>query len=702
MGEQNVIEQASEADVQSFMRELLDDVMALERLIDEDRIESGVRRIGAEQEMFLVDRALRPAPLAMEVLKRASDARLVNELARFNLEANLTPRRFGGDCLSRLEAELRELVGKASAAARELGAEVLLAGILPTLRLIDLTLDNLTPLPRYLALNRALKALRGGDFHVHIEGLDDFEATHDNIMLESCNASFQIHFQVGAREFAGLYNLAQVVTAPVLAAAVNSPLLLGHRLWHETRIPLYEGSVDTRTSARREREQAPRVHFGDGWVKEGALELFREDISRFRLIMTAHTGEAALAVLDAGGVPELKALRIHNSTIYRWNRPCYGVTDGRAHLRIEARALPAGPTLRDEIANAAFFYGLMAGLSAEHERVDREMAFEDARTNFFAAARHGLRSQLTWIGGQTLPAAQLILERLLPCARDGLRAHGIDAADVDRYLGIIEERVRRGQTGAQWALSSLAAMGKEGTPYMRHRALCAAMLEQQRRELSDEAGGGAVHAWAHAAIPMDPGALSDCYRTVAQFMSTDLFTVRPGDLVDFAAAVMDWRHIRHVPVEDEQGRLIGLVSHRDLLKLVAKGAGGGPDREGEPSPAAPGGAARRTTVASIMRTSPLTVSPDTPMLEALRLICEHRVGCLPVVDDAARLVGLVAERDLLQVAAKLLESHLGSEQAGQAARTAEETPVQEPPRTPKQGNQVEQGPAPAPPRPDGR
>ncbi|WP_437876706.1 CBS domain-containing protein [Sorangium sp. So ce513] len=643
MGEHQVSEQANEEQLQAFMRALLDDVEALERLLQDDRIESGVRRIGAEQEMFLVDRALRPAPLAPEVLERAADGRLTTELARFNLEANLCPLPFGGDCLRRLEAELSDVIGRAAEAARALGAEVLLTGILPTLRAGDLRLDNLTPSPRYHELNRALLQLRQGHFRAAIHGLDELEMTHDNILLEACNTSFQIHLQVGAREFAPLYNLAQVVTAPVLAAAVNSPLLLGQRLWHETRIALFETSIDTRPTDREIRQHRPRVHFGDGWVREGALEIFREDIARFRVIMTAETGEPPAAVLARGEVPDLKALRVHNGTVYRWNRPCYGVAEGIAHLRIESRALPAGPTILDEVANAAFFFGLMSGLAAEHPRVDLEMPFEDAKANFFAAARHGLKAQLTWFGGQSFPAAELVLSRLLPAARAGLSAAGIDAADIDRYLGVVEERVRRGQTGAQWALGSLAAMAGHGTPEMQHRALCAATLARQREEAR---GGGAarpVHTWEPAALEPDLDLLRDSYRTVGQFMSTDLFTVRPTDIVDFAASVMEWRHVRHVPVEDDRGRLVGVVSHRALLRLVSRGAG----QNGSAPP----------TVASIMRPDPVTITPETPTLEAMRIMREQRVACLPVV-SGERLVGIVTERDLLDVSARLLEVFL--------------------------------------------
>ncbi|MCC6555742.1 MAG: CBS domain-containing protein [Polyangiaceae bacterium] len=656
MGEQRVAVEIDEEQRQAFMQALLADVVALERLLDDGRIETGVRRIGAEQEMFLVDRGLRPAPLVLDVLERAADPRLTTELARFNLEANLTPLLFGGDCLSRMEAELRDLVGKAAEAARALGGDVLLTGILPTLRSSDLGLDNMTPRPRYHELNRALRALRGGEFHVRIQGLDDFEATHDSVMLESCNTSFQIHFQVAPGELAALYNLAQAVTAPVLAAAVNSPLLLGRRLWHETRIALFERSIDTRPAARIDRPHAPRVHFGDAWIKDSVLEIFREDIARFRIIMTSDPGEDPMAVLDRGEIPDLTALRVHNGTVYRWNRPCYGVAGGVAHLRIENRALPSGPTLLDEVANAAFYYGLMAALSREHDRIDRVMSFADAKANFFAAARHGLKAQLTWIHGETFSAPALIQGHLLPRAREGLAAAGIDPGDIDRYLGVIDERVRSGQTGAQWALSSFAALkgADRAAGDMTCRALCAAMLSHQR-------GDDPVHRWPLAPPIEDDRALRESYRVVGQFMTRDLFTVRPTDIVDFAASVMDWRHIRHVPVEDDQGRLVGLVSHRALLRLMARGHGRPRDPGAPPSArGGPPSISAAQTVASIMKAHPITVTPATPTLEAMRLMREHRVGCLPVVEGEL-LVGIITERDLLEVATKLLERHLRDE-----------------------------------------
>jgi CBS domain-containing protein len=633
MGEQNIAT-SDDDQLRQFMKRLLDDVVALEKMLDSDRFETGVRRVGAEQEMFLVDRSLRPASVVMEVLERAQDTRLTTELARFNLEANLTPQVFNASCLRRMEDELNEVVGVARDAARHCGADVLLTGILPTLRKADLGLDNMTPKPRYLELNRTLRRLRGDDFHVLIRGIEELETTHDNVMLESCNTSFQVHFQVSPREFAKFYNLAQVVTGPLMAAAVNSPVLLKHRLWHETRIALFERSVDTRSSLRVDRAARPRVHFGDGWIRESVLEIFREDIARFRILIANAIEEDPLHVLERGGIPQLGALRLHNGTVYRWNRACYGISGDKAHLRIENRVLPSGPTVLDEVANAAFFFGLLAALAEDERPIFKDMSFEDAKTNFFNAARDGIKAQQTW-KGKVMSAQDLILGELLKVARWGLEHVKVDSSDIDRYLGTIEERVRKGMTGSQWMLSSLQAMGEQGTTDIRYRTMASAMLANQK-------SGAPVHTWDIVRIEAEPKTWRDSYQTAGQFMSTDIFTVQPSDIIDLAANIMDWKKIRHILVEDEEGRLVGLLSHRALIRLVARGARGAIDN---------------ATVGQLMVKNPLTIGPEMPTLEVMKLMRERGISCLPVV-EGDKLVGVITERDLIDVSGKLLESYL--------------------------------------------
>ncbi len=632
MGEHDIAAEQDAGAQRAFVRALLEDVQALERILEEDRIESGVRRVGAEQELFLVDSGFAPVCAAAETLERLGEGPYTTELAQFNLEVNLSPQVFGGGCLRTMERELEEHLARVREAAAAGGHQVLLTGILPTLAREHLTLAHMTPSARYAELNRAMSEHCGGEFHTLIKGLDELKLTHDNVMLEACNTSFQVHFQVGAAEFAELYNVAQAITGPVLAAAVNSPLLLRHRLWHETRVALFQQSLDTRSRAQRQRGGAQRVSFGDAWVRDSVLEIHREDIARFRSLIRGAEEESPLAMLDRGEMPRLAALCLHNGTVYRWNRPCFGVKDGVAHLRIENRVLPAGPTVLDEVANAAFFFGLMSSISKEYGDVADRMAFDDAKANFMAAARYGLDAQLRWCGGVVQRADQLLLERLLPLAREGLADHGVDAGDVDRYLGTLEERVRAGRTGARWALDSLVAMDGKGTAGGRMRALAAATAARQW-------SGEPVHAWALADLDAESDWLDD-YRTVSQIMTTDLFTVHPEDLVDLAASVMDWEHIRHVPVEDSDGRLVGILSHRAVLRLVARGRAGGP-----------------VAVRDVMQTEMVTTTPDTGALDAIQLMRSRGVACLPVVRDG-HLLGILTEHDFIQVAARLLEEKL--------------------------------------------
>ena len=633
MGEHNVTHDLNEQKLHAFMKALLEDLRALEYLLDNDLIESGVRRIGAEQEMFLVDRNLRPAPVAMEVLEHAKEPRLTTEIARFNLEANLTPLKLNGSCFSSMESELDEVLRSARESARGFGADVLLAGILPTLRKSDLTLDNMTPCRRYQQLNDSVISLRGGPFSIHIKGLDEINFTHDNIMMESCNTSFQIHFQVGPKEFATVYNIAQAITAPVLAAAVNSPILFGHRLWQETRLALFQHSTDARSLTQQARSHPTRVSFGDRWIQNSVLELFQEQIARYRAIMINDAGENPISMLARGEIPELTALCMHNGTIWPWNRACYGVTNGVAQLRIENRVLPSGPTIRDEVAIAAFFSGLMLALPNEYGEIARLMLFDDAKANFFAAARHGLDAQFRWLGGKTLTAAALILDQLLPLARQGLKNAEVDQADVDRYLSVIEERVGSRQTGAQWMINSFQALDEQPRE-IRTRLIARELLDRQQEHEP-------VHRW-----PVLEAKESDDwgqrYQTVSQLMTTDLFTLAPDDLVDLAASVMAWKHIRHVPVEDAEGRLVGLVSHRALLKLLARGTST---------------QTSQVTVKDIMTLNPLTVTSTTPALEAMDIMRTNRVGCLPVLDEG-RLVGIVTSYDFLDASARLFREHL--------------------------------------------
>lgn len=621
-----------------FVKRMLEDVRALERMIAEGWFETGVRRIGAEQEMFLVDRSLLPANMALKLLEHLPKASFTTELALFNLEANLQPLELKGACFSEMADELTTLLAQARSVAAEQHTKIVLCGILPTLDKAHLGLESMTPIPRYRQLNDIMVEQRGGHFKAMIKGLDELQTLHDNVMLEACNTSFQLHYQVGPEEFAAAYNLAQVVTAPLLAVGVNSPVLLRHRLWHETRVALFQQSLDTRHEHKVQRGVRQRVSFGDEWVKESILEIYREDIARFRSLITAAPDESPLAMLDRGLVPPLKALRLHNGTVYRWNRPCYGINpNGKPHLRIECRVLPAGPTVKDEVANAAFFYGLMTALTAEYGDVTKLFSFDDAKANFVAAARYGLHARVKWRKGKAWGVDELIGKELLEHARAGLKAAKVDTGDIDTYLGILGDRVASTRTGSQWALDSLAGMGEQGRAVDRYRALTAAMAANQER-------GEPVHTWELARLP-DKDEDKDSFKTVAQIMTTDLFTVHSDDIIDLAASLMEWEHLRHVPVEDHHGHLVGLVTHRALLRSMTQ------TKSTSDHP---------VTVVEVMEKKPIICTPETTTLEAIGLMRKHKISCLPVVRDG-KLVGIITEHDFFGLAATLLERWLKSE-----------------------------------------
>ncbi|MDZ4805236.1 MAG: CBS domain-containing protein [Candidatus Eisenbacteria bacterium] len=618
-----------------FMRALLADVRALERMMAEGMIEDGVRRVGAEQEVFLVNKAWHVAPAADDILPLLSDDHYTTEFGIFNLEFNMDPLVFGGDCLSRMESQINELLLKLRVAAAKKDVEILMVGILPTIRKSDLGEENMTPRARYHALNRALTALRGGTYEFYIKGVDELLLKHDSAMLEACNTSFQVHFQAGAKEFANLYNIAQVAAGPVLAAATNSPLLFGKRLWAETRIALFQQAVDTRSSGHHMRERKSRVTFGNDWLRGSAAEIFKEDIASFRALVGIEQDEDPFEILKRGGVPELNALRLFNGTVYRWNRPCYGIIDGKPHLRIENRVLPAGPTVVDEVANAAFWFGVISGLSDQYDDITQVIDFEAASMNFMSAARIGLSAQFHWLEGKEAPAQTLILDTLLPMAHAALIRREVKAADVDRYLGIIEHRVRTGRTGSRWMITSLAGLKDKGTPGERLNALTAASIARQKEGLP-------VAEWKPADLS-EAGGWQHNYAVVEQYMVTEIYTVQPDEPIDLVANLMEWQRIRHVPVEDQEHHLIGIVSYRAVLRALAHGHH---SLDGMP-----------LAVADIMKKNPLSVAPDTPTLDAIALMRQHQIGALPVVHNG-RLIGIITEHDFLDIAAELLEQKL--------------------------------------------
>ncbi len=630
MGEQRVKTPKNKKQLQTFVKYLLTDISALERMLDDGLFEIDKTRIGAEQELCLVDKNWKPAPLADEVLAQTNNELFTTELAKFNLECNLDPLEFKGKCLSEMEQQINVLLKEIRVAAQKEGADIILTGILPTIRQFDLGMDNVTPRERYYALIQAINKLRGNIFELRVRGIDEMHLKAESPLLEACNTGFQVHLQVRPDDFVKMYNIAQALAGPTMAIATNSPMLFGKRLWKETRVALFQQSVDTRSATDRLRDTSPRVTFGNDWLKKSILEIYKEDIVRYRVILHSEVTENVFDMIDSGIVPELMALKVHNSTVYRWNRPCYGISGNKPHLRIENRILPAGPTVPDEMANAAFWLGLMNGMNDQIDDVRDKLDFDHAKNNFLSASRLGLDTKLQWFNRKSIAASQLIEDELLPLAEHGLKLAKVDKNDISKYLGIIEERVTTGKTGSWWMLNSYQDLVKQTTKDEVIAALTSATAMKQRE-------GEPVHKWDLATLD-DLSDWEPASMLVEEFMTTDLFTVQEDDIIELVSEIMNWQRIRYVAVENNKGKLVGLITSRGLLTYLTE------VKKGK----------KTDTPADIMISTPLTTSPSTTVFNAMSTMSKYNIGCLPVVRED-RLVGLITEQNFLNITKSLLK-----------------------------------------------
>lgn len=641
MGVQDIDQRHGGQQHRATIQHVLNDLRALEMMLEKGMFETGIRRIGAEQELALVNSTFDPAPVGPEVLEALNEPKATTEIGRFNMEFNLDPAELKGSALSDMRQEILELLTHARVAAAAFDAQPILVGILPTLQQEHLARDFITPNPRYFALDERITKARGGKYDIRIKGIDELKFTHDNVLVEGLNTSFQLHYQVSPAEFALAYNTAQLITAPCLAAACNSAVLFGKRLWNETRIAIFEQAVDTSGEEMpSQRDVLKRVRFGERWVVDSVLEIYRDDVVRFRSLFAAGKHEDAIGLVEQGKVPKLHGLQTHNSTVYRWNRPCYGTTNGKPHLRIENRVLPAGPSVLDEVANAALWFGLMTQIPKIYPDLTDRMPFEHARANFVAAARGGMNSKMHWIDDATISVRDLLLEELIPLARTGLRACAIDENDIDLFMGTIEARVASGRNGARWMLNAVAKIRDYGTRSERLSTLTAATISRQN-------SGIPVHEWSLPELG-EGGCWTQHYGRVGQYMRSDLFTVQEDELIDLAASIMDWEKVRHIPVEDEGHNLVGLVSYRSILRVIS-----------DPKLRMKGS----VSVSEIMHRDPVTATPETTTLDAIGMMRDHGASCLPVVRDR-KLVGLVTEHDFMRIAGQLLEAQLRDKPEG--------------------------------------
>ncbi len=439
------------------------------QMLRERAFEGGPSLVGQEIELNLVDGDSLPSMRNADVLDAIADPAWATEVGQFNLEINVPPRELKGDALAGLEQEIRDSLNAADGKARSVGSRLVMIGILPTLRKEDVHEDAMSANARYRVLNEQIFYARGEDMRISIDGPEPLLTHSDSITPEAACTSVQLHTQVSPEAFARYWNAAQAIAGVQVALGANSPFLFGSRLWHETRITLFEQATDTRPEELKLQGVRPRVWFGERWITS-VFDLFEENIQYFPALLPVCEDEDPQVAFDNGGCPQLAEMSLHNGTIYRWNRPVYAAVNGKPHVRVENRVLPAGPSVADTIANAAFYYGLVRVLAEAERPIWSQLSFATAAENLHTAARYGIEAQLYWPGLGEAPAAELVLRRLLPLAYEGLYRWGVAQADADRLLGIIEQRCLTGQNGAIWQLATVREITGHGGKD-RHEAL---------------------------------------------------------------------------------------------------------------------------------------------------------------------------------------------------------------------------------------
>jgi len=458
-------------DFQEFERRLRAETALLEEWIAAGALGSGDPVVGFELEACLVDSAGRPSGVNEQLLDELKNPLVVPELATFNVELNGPPQRLAGRPFSTMANDLGATVGSCNRAAQGLGATLALVGILPTAYVEDFSLRNMSGWRRYRALNEQVLRLRKGcPLRLDIKGRDRLRIEHHDVMLEAAATSFQIHLQLDPARAARAYNLSKMLSAPMVALSANSPYLFGFDLWDETRIPLFEQAVAVGAS-----DLDKRVSFGIRYVEHSIMECFSANLARYPILLPQ--------LLD-DPVEQLSHLRLHNGTIWRWNRPLIGFdANGRPHLRLEHRVVPAGPTVVDDVANAAMYCGALFGMSEAEQHPERRLPFPTARSNFYAAARDGLGAEIVWLDGRRVSVAVLTRDVLLPLAEDGLRRLEIASDEIEQWLGIIRARLESGRNGVEWQRGYVARHGAD-------------MEELTLAYLDRQATGAPVHEWS--------------------------------------------------------------------------------------------------------------------------------------------------------------------------------------------------------------
>jgi hypothetical protein len=482
-------------DYQRYRQKVRRCLDALARMLSENHFSFPRQQMGLEIELNIVDERREPAMANSVVLEKINDPAFTTELGQQNIEINVAPRPLAGDEALELEQELCESLALADDKAGDAGASLAMIGMLPTLRGEHLERHWMSGNPRYAMLNEEILAARGENLEIVLDGValpgrspERLKRHLDSIVAESACTSVQLHLQVHPDHFASHWNAAQALAGVQVSLAGNSPFLLGKALWHETRIPMFQQATDTRAEELRNQGVRPRVWFGEKWITS-IFDLFEENARYFPALLPEMSDEDPLEALDAGSAPHLSELRLHNGTVWRWNRPVYDIVEGVPHLRVENRVLPSGPTVLDMLANAAFFYGAQRALTETERPIWTQMSFHAAEENFVTGAKRGLDTQLYWPGVGWIPPDELVLRILLPLAHEGLRQCGVSDTARERYLDVIEQRCVTRRTGSVWQRETVAELESSGLS--RHAALRAMLRTYLELSCSNEP----VHTW---------------------------------------------------------------------------------------------------------------------------------------------------------------------------------------------------------------
>jgi hypothetical protein len=486
MGEEVEAQEFSRADRTRHREKVRRNLDVFARMLREERFDTDDPMTGLEVELNLVDEYGDPALKNAEALEAIASPDFQTELGQFNIEINVPPAKLRENGLTTFENTLRNSLNDAEAKSAAVGAHMVMIGILPTLAEGHMAVDSLSANPRYRLLSEQILNARGEDITISIDGPERLQTSSDSIVPEAACTSTQFHVQTSPDQFAAYWNASQAIAGVQLAVAANSPYLLGKELWRETRIPLFEQATDTRSEELQAQGVWPRVWFGERWITS-VFDLFEENVRFFPALLPVTEDEDPLEVLESGGTPQLSELRLHNGTIYRWNRPVYDIAKGVPHLRVENRLLAAGPTVADTMANAAFYFGLVRAVAESERPLWSQMSFSAAEENFHVAAQQGVEAQIYWPGVGQVRATELILRRLLPMAHEGLDTWGAAPEERDRLLGIIEQRCLTGVTGAEWFVRRM----KQRSDLERYAALRATLLEYRDGMHTNEP----VHTW---------------------------------------------------------------------------------------------------------------------------------------------------------------------------------------------------------------